>query len=202
MKREEKSQARRVSASRVAKLKSRYRGADTRVKTLKGRDDEISAIIKSRSVIRVVGGVNQRVELSKPEVDNYIVRRNDIRKQLVIARQECKDYKSDYQEAVNTNKAVSKQQLKKTREALLQKATDNVLDLFKKILSKASEEGREEKINSLQQTVLDGMTDTQIRKFVCKQTGAYVPKYADLSKVIDLLNQWKVEVHKKEEVLA
>ena len=202
MKRGNESQTRRVRASRVSKLKSRFLGATRRVKTLKRRDNEMTDIINNRSIIRVVGGVNQRVKLSKPEVDDYIVKRNDIRKQLVLARQDYKDYKADYQEAVNTNKKASKQQLKKTRESLLQKATDNVLDQFKKILSKASEEGREEEMMAFQQTALEGMTETQIRKFVKEQTGAYVPKYADLSKVIDLLNQWKVEVHKKEEVLA
>ena len=194
MKRGNKPQARRVSASRIARLRARYRGAIRRVKTLLLIIAEMTEIINTRLVVRLVGAVNQRVKLSKPEVDDYIVKRNDLRKQLVIARQECKDYKADYQEAINTNKIASKEQLGKIKKSIQAKSEKNILDEVNRILADAAGNGGKVKVMSLLEDAKSNMSEQEFKNHVKATTGVYIPKYVDLSKLRDVISKWEVSV--------
>jgi hypothetical protein len=194
MKRENKSHSRRVNARRVARLKARYRGASKRVKTLKGRDVEMTDIINNRSVVRLVNGVSQRVKLSKPELDDLRVRRNDLRNELVKARQDLKDFKADYSEAVTSNKEASHKQLDETRKSIKAKSAKNILDEVKRILTEAAGNGGKKDVIALLEDAKSSMTAAEFKKHVKATTGVYVPKYVDLSKLRDVLLNWEVNV--------
>ncbi len=126
-----------------------------------------------------------------PEVERLRDKRNILKEELVQAQQEYKDCRGVYLEAVQNNKKVSKARLSSTRKTVSQKDQDNVLNKFKKLLTDAASNGGKATVISLQQLASSGATEKEFRKFVKEQTGVYIIKYADLSRVRDLVASWK-----------
>ena len=182
---------RRTGAKFVAKLCSRYKGACSRVKTLKKKIADLTTQINERSFVREVKGIRKRVHLSFPEVERLRDKRNILQEGLVQAQQEYKDFRGDYLEAVQNNKKVSRAKLSSSRKAVSQKDQNNVLNKFKKLLTDAASNGGKAKVISLQEVASSEISEKEFKKFVQKQTGVYIPKYADLSKVRDLMASWK-----------
>jgi len=182
---------RRIGAKLVAKFSSRYKGAGSRVKTLKKKIADITTMINERSLVREVNGHRQRVHLSLPEVEKFRDKRNILKEELVQAQQEYKDHRGVYLEAVQNNKKVSRAKLSSTRKAVSQKDQNNVLNKFKKLLTDAACNGGKATVITLQEVASSEMSAKEFKKFVQKQTGVYIPKYADLSKARDLLSSWK-----------
>lgn len=182
---------RRIGAKLVAKFCSRFKGAGSRVKTLKKKIADLTTQINERSVVREVKGIRKRVHLSFPEVERLRDKRNILNEELVQAQQEYKDYRGDYLEAVQNNKKVSRAKLSSSRKAVSQKDQNNVLNKFKKLLTDAASNGGKATVISLQEVALSEISEKEFKKFVKEQTGVYIPKYADLSKVRDLMASWK-----------
>lgn len=192
---------RRIPAKVVAKLGALYKGACTRVKTLKASIKEITKIINERSFVRKHDGVNQRVHLSLPDVEKLRDKRNRMEKDLVVAREDQKKHRDNYLKAVRNNKAVSKADVKATRDAVKKSQENAVLKKVKSLLSDAYKNSGESGLVSLQQLAESKTTHSEFSQFVKNQTGMSIPKEADLSMLRGAFVTWSPETLKEDATL-
>lgn len=192
---------RRIPAKVVAKLGALYKGACTRVKTLKASIIEITKIINERSFVRKHNGVNQRVHLSLPDVEKLRDKRNRMEKDLVVAREDQKKHRDNYLKAVRNNKAVSKADVKATRDAVKTSKEDAVLKKVKSLLSDAYKNSGKNGLVSLQQLAESKTTNSEFSQFVKNQTGISIPKGADLSRLRGAFVTWSPETLKEDATL-
>ena len=186
----------RINSTYVAKLASRYRGAEQRVNTLNAQIDLLETTIRNGYVVISDGKTNSRKKLSTPELDKKRDERNLLKIDLLQAKEDLKVFKSDYQMVVRQNQYMSSTKLVTLRKEVEDRKIGRVSVFVQKTLNNAATTGLRSEVIALKQIgESDGVNTVFKRKLIdiVRKSGhsdfRYLPTVSGIQ-ILEGLKQW------------
>ena len=186
----------RINSTYVAKLASRYRGAEQRVNTLSAQIDLLETTIRNGYVVISDGKTNSRKKLSTPELAKKRDERNLLKIELLQAKEDLKVFKSDYQMVVRQNQYMSSTKLVTFRKEVEDRKIGRVSVFVQKALNNAAATDLRSEVITLKQLgESDGVNTVFKRKLIdivrksSHSDFRYLPTASGIQ-ILEGLKQW------------
>lgn len=154
-----------LSSKQLQNLRSKYYGAKRRVNSLEGQKSELVQIIKSGRRPINSDGIQKTRPLSTAERTDFRRRLENVKFDLEFAKVDLAKNEFNYKKA---SQAIKQSTIKK-KHSIKQKMEDQKLELAKKYMKRAQEEG----IKEFTQMKSGKLSDDDIKRLVLKAAKKY-----------------------------